>query len=502
MYEELKSLKELLDAGVLTQEEFDAKKRQLLGLNDSAQGGEEGEAPAAEEQAAEPIAPAAETPEDAAEEPSPDGGAPQGDEPSTPASDGSEADRPCPPTGYRPADEAKAPEEQAESKAKEQKKKKKLPIIIAVVAVALVALLGLAMCLPSGNIDNSLITVKRMYRAYTGEALLSHYSDIEKQKDGNLRTDSTFSEIEGYYDIYIYDEDDRVDRLVFRWDDGQEFDAKKVVRDINGSLGKYKEYDAELNHYEWESDWLIVDFYPEEGIWLDKRGDVVPADSPCEEHDWREALCWQPKTCLDCGATEGEALGHEKDSKLTLDYVDTEEAKAHYFVKCTRCGARVDSETRDVDSLAYDGKFLLSISDFTKRLDSVLDENGTWLSLSANAILGTLSKYPACAVATKSSNRQIAGIVYFKDGETAQTDKYSTDNRKMMVQKTSSGTSKEFASATAAVIMALNPGLSTSECLDIATKTAKRALSGDTYSYNGIKYGLTKDGSTLLMAAS
>ena len=30
--EELKSLKDLLDSGVITQEEFDAKKKQLLGL--------------------------------------------------------------------------------------------------------------------------------------------------------------------------------------------------------------------------------------------------------------------------------------------------------------------------------------------------------------------------------------------------------------------------------------------------------------------------------------
>ena len=30
--EELKKLKELLDAGVITQEDFDAKKKQLLGL--------------------------------------------------------------------------------------------------------------------------------------------------------------------------------------------------------------------------------------------------------------------------------------------------------------------------------------------------------------------------------------------------------------------------------------------------------------------------------------
>ena len=31
-YEELKKTKELLDMGIITQEEFDAKKKQLLGL--------------------------------------------------------------------------------------------------------------------------------------------------------------------------------------------------------------------------------------------------------------------------------------------------------------------------------------------------------------------------------------------------------------------------------------------------------------------------------------
>ena len=31
-YEELKKLKELLDAGVITQEDFDAKKKMLLGI--------------------------------------------------------------------------------------------------------------------------------------------------------------------------------------------------------------------------------------------------------------------------------------------------------------------------------------------------------------------------------------------------------------------------------------------------------------------------------------
>lgn len=31
------------------------------------------------------------------------------------------------------------------------------------------------------------------------------------------------------------------------------------------------------------------------------------------EHDWVAATCTEPKTCADCGETEGDALGHTPD---------------------------------------------------------------------------------------------------------------------------------------------------------------------------------------------
>lgn len=47
----------------------------------------------------------------------------------------------------------------------------------------------------------------------------------------------------------------------------------------------------------------------------------------CKHKEWNEATCLDPKTCAKCGATEGEALGH--------DWVDAncEEAQT-----CSRCG--------------------------------------------------------------------------------------------------------------------------------------------------------------------
>lgn len=46
------------------------------------------------------------------------------------------------------------------------------------------------------------------------------------------------------------------------------------------------------------------------------------------EHTWTEATCTEPKTCSECGKTEGEALGH-----------DWAEATCAAPMTCTRCGA-------------------------------------------------------------------------------------------------------------------------------------------------------------------
>lgn len=47
----------------------------------------------------------------------------------------------------------------------------------------------------------------------------------------------------------------------------------------------------------------------------------------CHEHTWQEASCTQPKTCSECGDTEGEALGHE-----------WQEATCKAAKTCDRCG--------------------------------------------------------------------------------------------------------------------------------------------------------------------
>ena len=40
-------------------------------------------------------------------------------------------------------------------------------------------------------------------------------------------------------------------------------------------------------------------------------------------HEWKDATCTEPKVCLNCGATEGEVLGHNYEKGT-----------------CTRCGEK------------------------------------------------------------------------------------------------------------------------------------------------------------------
>lgn len=49
----------------------------------------------------------------------------------------------------------------------------------------------------------------------------------------------------------------------------------------------------------------------------DTEGSTEPDESHCN-HSWQEANCLNPKTCLLCGATEGEAIAHSWQSATCL----------------------------------------------------------------------------------------------------------------------------------------------------------------------------------------
>lgn len=71
-------------------------------------------------------------------------------------------------------------------------------------------------------------------------------------------------------------------------------------------------------------------------------GIAYVATNGFHQHTWVDATCTLPKTCSDCGATEGDALGHDYIG-TKKDATCTKGAYTHY--ECSRCGDAYDEET-------------------------------------------------------------------------------------------------------------------------------------------------------------
>ena len=83
-------------------------------------------------------------------------------------------------------------------------------------------------------------------------------------------------------------------------------------------------------------------------------------------HDWKDATCTEPKTCQRCGETEGDALGHKPGEWSTS--INALSAKRSSEQKCTVCGAVVDSKDEKLTTFVDNGKFVLSPVEFNDRL--------------------------------------------------------------------------------------------------------------------------------------
>lgn len=87
----------------------------------------------------------------------------------------------------------------------------------------------------------------------------------------------------------------------------------------------------------------------------------------CMKHEWKEASCTEPKTCVKCGETEGEALGHtwveatcEEPKHCSVCGLTEGEALGHKFTEvnyqqpatCTVCG-KTEGEPLQADFEKY-----------------------------------------------------------------------------------------------------------------------------------------------------
>lgn len=96
------------------------------------------------------------------------------------------------------------------------------------------------------------------------------------------------------------------------------------------------------------------------GKWLLPAAVLCVLLSGCGcEHEWAEAGCTVPKTCIQCGETEGEALSHVQ-SEPVYSNVDVLAVTADYAVFCERCGEMLESGQTAATRFHDGSKFLFS----------------------------------------------------------------------------------------------------------------------------------------------
>lgn len=87
----------------------------------------------------------------------------------------------------------------------------------------------------------------------------------------------------------------------------------------------------------------------------------------CCFHHWEDATCEDPKTCLKCGETKGEAKGHDWESATCEDPKTCSvcektrgEAKGHEWdgVECMSCG-KTRPEPTEVGAVTWDMEYFL-----------------------------------------------------------------------------------------------------------------------------------------------
>ena len=100
---------------------------------------------------------------------------------------------------------------------------------------------------------------------------------------------------------------------------------------------------------------------------------VVLCTGNTHHHQWADATCIAPKTCTECGKTEGVALGHTPGEweQEAPDYVA---AEVRMCQRCTTCGAMLDSKREMLSTLCDNGEFLLTPDEFSKRYGEQLGD--------------------------------------------------------------------------------------------------------------------------------
>ena len=89
-------------------------------------------------------------------------------------------------------------------------------------------------------------------------------------------------------------------------------------------------------------------------------------------HQWAEASCTTPKTCVLCNETDGEALGHTSGELEEIP--DYSSATIKYIQNCSVCGENLKYDVKQITTFLKDGKLILTPFPVLERLDRYFEK--------------------------------------------------------------------------------------------------------------------------------
>lgn len=206
------------------------------------------------------------------------------------------------------------------------------------------------------------------------------------------------------------------------------------------------------------------------------------------EHIWNEASCAAPKTCTVCQETEGTALAH-KAGEWEIDEDSRSVISATVWIRryCENCNAVVDSNLKSF-ALHEDNVFLFTPEEFAERLERIYDIIG---KQKYKTTLAAVDGSMGCGI---QSDKVVAVMMFMsKDGLLTESD---TESRNVGGIYTSFYTDDidEVVNVLIGAIIACDSTLDSSTASEIGKQMILATTRGEPYYHNGIGYAFGDDG--------
>ena len=303
-----------------------------------------------------------------------------------------------------------------------------------------------------------------------------------KENNEKVVVEATLAGVEGYYDLCLDNETAEIEWIIFRYN--SDFDVQKAVKNINGYLGKYDEYDSEFECYTWDNEELElnISLYAEKGTWIYPNFEYKDAlyerclvnghkntKWSAWDTDYNNLVMVKEKLCLDC---------EQIIDKETVDVTDFIENDI-FTIHAAGFADRFDKQSARLNGIEY-----YSESEY-KNNDSFYDEDNTVFY----------------RIQDKKNNYNEIGICSFnktKGKLVARMDEYEENIIScinILISDYSEVTAVIYSS-----ILAIDPNIEYSEAADVGQKIVDNIILGEIdesnfkgIDYNNINYVLYRD---------